>query len=173
LAPQAVKDQTGDDPMDIDYVSTSLKKGRSQHSRHQQQRSSSNNDQPRTYDKYGNPICDLYDEKHRTINFSRYRRPKSRRLTNHHRQAQVNMAETNTDDAPRADIVVDSFQTSSVNKLSLDISHLEQYQHHRLPSSALKYGSMTVSVLWDSGSAITAINDVTATHLNLPINQQR
>ncbi|SAM00713.1 hypothetical protein [Absidia glauca] len=172
LAPQAVKDRTGDDPMDIDYVSTSSKKGRSQQSRHHQQRSNSNNtNQRRAYDKHGNPICDLCDEKHRTINCSRYRRPKSRRHTNHHRQAQVNMAETDTNEAPRADIVVDSFQTSSVNELSLDISHLEQHQHHRLPSSALKYGSMTISVLWDSGSAITAINDVTATHLNLPINK--
>jgi hypothetical protein len=30
---------------------------------------------------------------------------------------------------------------------------------------------MTISVLWDSGTAITAINDATATHLNLPINK--
>lgn len=150
-------DYTKDDPMDIDhmnqkkkfdnkkqfYKKNKFKKGKNKFQNNKI--NTNNNEPPKLYDKYGNPVCGYCNGKHRNYECTQ----------NNRSLHQLDTTESSSEDV--------------IELQHIDAGYINHIKNGNLvtPTTIIKMGSNQILALWDTGAAITAINYEIINKLNL------
>jgi hypothetical protein len=110
---------------------------------------------PKLYDKHGNPVCGYCQGRHRNYEC----RQNTNGKNNKYEVAQVESETKNNTDL----VELQSIEAKQVNNIT--------YSKSVTPTIVIKFGSNSIIALWDTGSAITAINEEVANKLKLKIHK--
>ncbi|KAI8327395.1 hypothetical protein EDC96DRAFT_569740 [Choanephora cucurbitarum] len=182
LMKQPQLETDGPTPMDLDHFqrhkhkTQQYKKPFNQHFKDSASNQASSSQQLRAYDKFGNPICDFCKGKHRTKDcqkkYSQYKRSSSQPTKQPHQRHKRDINLLSVDGTNSTKDVTSSASSKS-SQLSLDIAHMAAADKNSLPQSKLIINNHHFVALWDSGAAVTAIDEDTATKLNAKVDSTK
>lgn len=155
-------------PMDIDFVGKRHRKNNKYHKNRQPSqykpaqhtRNNNKSGPPRLYDRNGNPVCGYCEQSHRNIDCEK------------HNKKEVNACDT-TNSTDLVDLERPTVHQVSSITATKPFVNLVRLSNVTTPTSRMTIDSLSVWVLWDTGSAINCMSFDVAEQLGLSIDRSQ